>query len=140
MTETNGAVRDFTDRTHTVRQFRIDDDVFQCAKAIPAGIAKKIGKIARSINTGDESNTDEQLDVVGELLDMILLPESAELFARRMLDPLKPISLNQVGDVLGWLMEEYGGRPTQPSDNSLAPPTPSGTSLTDGAQVAASTV
>lgn len=124
-------VADFTDRQNTTqRVFTIDDDTFICAKAIPAGV----GRILASLNEADPLT---QFDGMGTVLDMIMLPDSAQLFAKRMNDPEKPITLKQVNEVLKWLMSEYGSgdgevRPTTPPNGSLPSPEITGPNLMAG--------
>lgn len=123
------STKDFTDRNHTEPQtFMIDDDLFECARVLPAGVGRKFAQL-------QDKSPVEQFDGIGEILDIVLLPESAERFAARMVDPQNPISMEQIGQIIEWLVEEYGGRPTTPSANSLPSPTGTGTSSTDGAPV-----
>lgn len=122
-------IRDFT-RKRKRLQFRIDDDVFEAAPALPgqtlAGFATRFADI-------EKTPLAQQLDVFADALGMVLLPESNARFQKRLSDLEQPIELEQASDVIAWLMEEYGHRPTEPSSpSSTGLPSPaSGTSSTD---------
>lgn len=132
MTEpTTGAppVKDFT-RERKRLQFRIDDDLFEAAAALPGRVLT-----AFAVRFADVSKapTEQQMQIFADALSMVLLPESNARFQKRFEDLENPIELEQASDVIMWLMEAYGLRPTQPSSpSSSGPPSPaSGTSSTD---------
>lgn len=126
---------DFTDRSRTEnRWFTIDNDTFYCARVVPAGVGKKLALL-------QSLDAIHQFDGIGEILDLIMIPSSGEVFAKRMMDPENPISIEQVQLVINWMLREYsGGRPTTPSNNSLPSPSPDGTSSMDGAQLEVQTL
>lgn len=124
-------MKDFS-KPRQARRFRIDDDVFEAVSAIPAGIlAEFAGKLSR-----DTADATQRFSIIVEALDLVLLPESFSLLRKRMSDKHDPVELDQLNDVIVWLLEEYGLRPTEPSPNSSGgQPNPEpGTSLTDGLQ------
>ncbi len=125
-------IRDFS-RKRKRLIFRIDDDLFEAATALPG---KTLGAFAARFADIDKTPVDRQLDAFAEALGMVLLPESNARFQKRLDDLEHPIELEQASDVIAWLMEEYGHRPTQPSSPSPSgPPSPaSGTSSTDAQQ------
>lgn len=128
----NAPVRDFT-RKRKRLVFRIDDDVFEAASALPG---KTLGAFATRFANIEKIPVAQQLDVFAEALGLVLLPESNARFQKRLDDLNNPIELEQASDVVTWLMEEYGHRPTQPSSpSSTGQPSPaSGTSSTDAQQ------
>lgn len=134
--DTNG-IRDFT-RKRKRLQFRIDDDVFEAAPALPG---KTLAAFATRFADIEKTPVAQQLDVFADALSLVLLPESNARFQKRLDDLTSPIELEQASDVIAWLMGEYGHRPTEPSsDSSAGPSSPaSGTSSTDGQQPQAST-
>ncbi|MEV4227242.1 hypothetical protein AB0J81_09060 [Streptomyces bobili] len=122
-------VKDFS-RPHRQLQFRIDDDLFEAARALPG---KTLARFAARFSDIDEKTpVDKQLDVFTEALGMVLLPESNACFQKRLDDLEKPIELEQASDVITWLLEEYGLRPTEPSSESSSglPGPASGTNST----------
>jgi len=118
-------IPNFSEPHKPPKKFRIDDDVFECAPELPAGASTFLVKMSRA---GDM----ERVAMLGDFLDMIVLPESAERFAARMISPKEPITISQLLKVIEFLMETYTGRPTQPSSSSADGLTPTGLSLMDG--------
>lgn len=122
-------MKDFT-RQAKVVQFQLDDDTFRGKPHLPAqtmiDFTLKIGDLE------EESATPQQgFDTMMECLQMVLMPDSYKRFRARMKDPstevsadaagepdFVPIELDQVTDVLEWVMSEYGLRPTKPSEDS----------------------
>lgn len=128
-------MKDFTE-AHERLLFRIDDDVFEAAPALP-------GKVLAEFVTRYTATTDgmaDECNAVVSALGLVLFPESNEVFQSRLGSLEKPIKMEQASDVIIWLLEQYGARPTQPSSpSSDGPPSPaSGMSSTDGAQTVVS--
>jgi hypothetical protein len=125
-------MKDFT-RQRERLQFTIDGDVFEAAPALPG---KTLTEFAKRFADIADTNLSDRLDVFADALGMVLLPDSAALFTKRFEDLAHPIELEQASDVIVWLLEQYGLRPTQPSSpSSSGQPSPvSGTSSTDAAQ------
>lgn len=123
-------IRDFSKPRKTL-QFRIDDDVFQAAPAIPAEV---LIQFAEQFSTADPTKMAiaEQVRIFRDMLDIVLLPESMAIMRKRMSDAQNPVDIEQLNDVVTWLFEEYGMRPTTESVSSSigdSPPEP-GTTLT----------
>lgn len=79
------------------------------------------------------ADTEQQIDIFKQVLELVLLPESLARFVKRFADLEEPIELEQASDVVAWLMERYGRRPTQlssPSASGQDSPA-SGTNSTD---------
>lgn len=106
-------VRDFTHRIKV--RFRIDDDVFNGVPGIPAFNLMEFGVLFDGLS---EREIMKQPDTFARMIDLVLTDESAALFKSRMADKVNPISLPQIQDVLPYLMERYGLRPTPPSAGS----------------------
>ncbi|WP_460071071.1 hypothetical protein [Streptomyces sp. YKOK-I1] len=122
-------IRDFT-RKRDRLLFRIDDDLFEAAAALPGNT---LARFASRFSDIEKTSVDQQLGIFIDVLAMVLLPESAARFNKRLDDLAQPIELEQASDVITWLLEAYGLRPTEPSSpSSDGPPSPeSGTSSTD---------
>lgn len=129
-------MKDFT-RARERIEFAIDGDLFEAAPALPGKTLTEFAKRFADISTTDLS---DRLDVFADALSMVLLPDSNAMFQKRFEDLANPIELDQASEVIMWLLEQYGLRPTQPSSpSSSGPPSPaSGTKSTDGAQPQAS--
>jgi hypothetical protein len=129
---TTPAVKDFT-RKRKRLIFRIDDDTFEAATAIPGDMLTEFATRYADIGSAP---IEQQLTVMKDALSLVLLPESHARFTKRLSDLENPIELEQTIEVVQWLMEVYGHRPTQPSSPSAnGQPSPeSGTNSTDGQQ------
>lgn len=123
-------IRDFTEK-HERLVFRIDDDVFEAARTLPGNVLARFG--ARFAGIDEKAEPDKAIAAMTDALGLVLLPESNALFQKRLDDLENPISLDQAGRVIEWLMEHYGQRPTEPSSpSSTGPSSPEpGTSSTD---------
>lgn len=109
-------MRDFT-RERKKIEFQVDDDVFTAKSPIPAQTL--IDFAAKFTSLGQASTVAEQLEAFNGVLELVLMPASLEVFRRRMSDPDEPIAIDQVEEIITWLFEEYGLRPTElPSDSS----------------------
>lgn len=119
-------VRDFTKKTKPVR-FQIDRDdgspeFFEGIKALPAML---LVEFAVTMDSLSETDTAQQPKVFRDLFGLILSDESAKRFIERMSSKTDAIDMSQIMEVMPYLMEQYGMRPTQPSpvssDGSLSP-------------------
>ncbi|MER7488714.1 hypothetical protein ABTY20_22975 [Streptomyces sp. NPDC126497] len=122
-------MRDFSKKRKDIT-FRVDDDVFQAARGVPAEVLLDFATEFAGMDTS--ATVDQQLKAFRSMLEVVLLPESLERFTARMRDRENPIEIDQVEDVVTWLMEQYGLRPTEapsssPDGRSVPGP---GTSLT----------
>jgi len=122
-------MKDFTRPKKPPIEFSIDDDVFLCTPEVTVGAATQLAQMA------NEKNDMQRMLMLGELLDLIMFPASAQLFIARMRNPENPITNEQLGDVLEWLMEQYGERPTRPSPASSSGGSDTGTESTAGVQL-----
>lgn len=130
---------DFSLRRKTLR-FRVDDDVFEAVAEIPVEVALAFADRAHVLENGT-ATVDQQVEVVRSLLRALLLPESAKRFLERLSDQRDPIGFQRFNQVVTWLFEEYGLRPT-PSDSAFSPGSDnpaSGTNLTVSTSDAGST-
>jgi hypothetical protein len=131
------AARDFSKKRKRL-DFTIEDDTFEAAPALPGDVFAEFVTLYNS--TGDTETYQQQHDLLKQAIELALLPESWERFAARLKDKERPIDDDQMSDVVLWLLEEYGMRPTQPSpDSSDGPASPeSGTNSTESTPAEAS--
>lgn len=129
---TSDGVKDFT-RKHEPINFRIDADVFEAARALPGEV---LAQFATRFQEIGNMPVGQQVNGILDALGLVLIPESASRFSKRLGSLENPIELEQAMDVLMWLLERYGLRPTQPSSNSAdgLPSQASGTNSTDAPQ------
>lgn len=107
-------MKDFSRKRKSIR-FQVDDDVFEATPAIPAEV---LTSFAVKFSDVDNLPAVERVSVLTEVLEMVLKTESFKLFRVRMNDRDNPIELDQINEVIMWLMEQYGQRPTQPLSES----------------------
>jgi hypothetical protein len=124
-------IKDFS-KARKVIQFRVDDDVFQAVSAIPAEV---MIQFTEALSSADPTRMSpkEQVGILRGVLDLVLEPKSLARFKERMADVTNPIEMDQINDIVTWLFEEYGMRPTVESVSSAnggSPPGP-GTGSTE---------
>jgi len=143
-------MQDFTQARPDTIKFRIDNDVFEAVSAVGANLMRDIIGMTdvselTSANLEELSPEDAgrrlpkvmaQVSKTLGFLDTVLLPDSAQRFAARMNSATEPITLDQAFKVWTWLVEQYSGRPTQPSSPSANGHDGTGTSSTAGALAA----
>lgn len=121
-------IRDFTIK-QKLTQFRIDDDVFSAYRVVSLPLMQSLVRVSSNIS---RLLKEEKYEVIFELFDAILEPDSAKRFRERALSiGDDAISINeQVLPILHYLMEEFGLRPTRSSlaSSSGLPEENSGTS------------
>jgi hypothetical protein len=120
MTENSG-IKDFTKKRKDI-SFREGDDIFHAARGVPAEVLLDFATEFSSMDTS--ATIDQQLKAFRSMLEVVLLPDSLKRFNERMRDRDNPIEIDQVEDIVTWLMEQYGLRPTEPS--LVSPSGPSG--------------
>ena len=112
--------------------FKMENDVFECLPDIPLDMLVDLADIA-SVEKGKE-----QIEKVKELFDAVMTHDSAaKLRERSAKGATQPIGSRLLTQVLPWLLEVYGLRPTEPSSDSADGSDDTGTSSTDGASVEA---
>jgi hypothetical protein len=134
MTDPIVRFRDFSTSPEPVR-FKVNDDIFECIAEIPLDGLAQMTQISAATDGGPAA----MLSKVYDFFDSIMTPDSAALFRDRGRVGTKeqpnpnPIGMRAVNDILPWLMEVYGLRPTQPSDESSGGSGTDDISSTDGA-------
>lgn len=131
-------MRDFTKERKKL-EFKIDDDVFVAASAIPAEVLLSFAREFAGMDP-ETTTVDQQLRAFEGVLDIVLTDESLVRFKERMNDKLLPIDMEQIEQIVTWLFEEYGLRPTEAaSTSSDGQPNPdSGTNSMEERQLAVS--
>lgn len=109
-------IRDFSKKRKQLT-FRIDDDVFEAVAAIPAEVMIQFAERFTSADPTQMSPKD-QVGIFREMLEIVLFPESMATMRKRMADPRNPVDMEQLDEVISWLFEEYGMRPTEGSSSS----------------------
>lgn len=104
-------------------KFRIGADIFDAVSTIPLGLLPDV--VSTGANLADGSQ--DKIEKVLNIFDVLLWDESAAKLRERIRDKKNPISDKHILPIVHWLLEQYGLRPTQPSDTSS-----SSSDVTDG--------
>jgi hypothetical protein len=112
------ATKDFTKKREEI-SFTIGDDTFL---AYPALAAQTLLDYAESLKGQNTEDATVLVAVYQKVLADLLQPESYERFLARMADKMDPIDPAQLESIVSWLFEEFGLRPTQPSETSSGGP------------------
>lgn len=123
-------MKDFT-RQPRVIEFQIDDDVFRCHPRLPAQVLMDFA--IKSDQMGDNPTGEQGMQAMIDVLQATLMPDHYTRFRERMRDAANPIEMDQISEIVPWIMEQYGLRPTEPSNSSLDGPSSQapGTSSTE---------
>lgn len=87
---------------------------FDCYPALALPSLQEISLIA-----GDMTQ-EKVLESFSAFFKVVLQPDSAERMEKKLYDRLNPLEVEQANDIMSWLMEEYGLRPSKPSSDSSA--------------------
>jgi hypothetical protein len=101
-----------TNETAEPISFKIFDEEFSC-------IPKIQGKVL--LNMVSNSNSDDpaaSASVITEFFSAVLKEESLERFNLLVEDKERIVSVETLGEIVGWLAEQYTNRPTEGSSAS----------------------
>jgi hypothetical protein len=144
--------RDFTKKRPDI-YFLLNGDRFDCRKALTPKKLQLAMRSFKSIKAEfdavkdeglDSDNTPDLISKISAVLVHFLKPESYQRFELMINEdePDEPVDIQQLMEILQWVLESIAGRPTTPSPESTdsSPSDGTGTSLTAGAQLEASTL
>lgn len=129
-------MRDFSRKRRPV-YFTISEVTYHCVKALPADELQEMMNRLRGSNVDDTNAVARVIDV----LQVCMIGDShAALVTKIKTDRDDPIDLEQLGEIVEWLVEVYTNRPTKPSSGSStgSPSDDGGTSSTAGAPLVVS--
>jgi hypothetical protein len=109
--------------------FELDGERFNCAPAVPVASLQEIARMSSTVTAANAS------DMLKEFFGVVMDADTKERIAVRMMDKVNPLDLDVAIDIMNWLLEEYGMRPTQPSSGTSngSPTDGGGTDSTAGA-------
>lgn len=128
-------VKDFTTDAQP-KVFTIGGRTFTACADIPIGLMTDLVGLSTSV----DNITSDVIEKIFGFFDAVLFDDSAAAFREGARDKKDPIGPKALMNIMEWLMEEYGMRPTVPSDSSSTPSEADGsTSSTAGVSAEAST-
>jgi hypothetical protein len=87
--------------------FKIHGEEFTCRAAMQGKVLLDL--VAKSADT---ENPGAAAEVIGDFFKTVLMPESYERFDKLATDPDKIVDVDTLGEIVGWLVEQYSERPT----------------------------
>jgi hypothetical protein len=123
--------KDFTKKRDPI-SFTIDADRFICVPTIPGDT---LVTLLAKLGGADDDDMEQVSDGLKNILAEMLVESSYQRFLERFASKTEPIDFMQMNEIVEWLMEAFGMRPTKlPSDSAIGlPPQESGMSLTGSA-------
>jgi len=95
-------------------QFALHGETFSCRPAIQ-------GKFLLSLVAGtDEDDPGAAAETVTRFFKYVIVSEDYERFEALLDDPDRIVSVETLGEITGWLVEQYATRPTTQPDPSPA--------------------
>lgn len=99
------------DKPKEAMSFKLHEEEFFCRPSIPGkAILNLVSKSSSQENAG------EAAEAIVDFFKVVLFPESYERFDALTVDPDRVVTMEKLGDIVGWLAEEYSDRPTSRSE------------------------
>jgi len=133
--ETIVEYRDFSRQSKQIK-FTVGEQEYESVPALGIGLAVEMSKIGKTFAGGEGL---ERVDALWEFFGGILLDDGADRLKKQAHSKTDPLDVKQLMEIMNWLLEVYGLRPTEPSTPSSTGSSDGGTSSTDGALVETST-
>jgi hypothetical protein len=94
-------------------EFKVGDDTLRAYRPEVGQVAIMYSRMDDNV-AADSERIAAMIDFFMGLLDK----ESRRILTRRLMDRDDDFEMEDVNDILNWLMEEWSGRPTKPSSGS----------------------
>lgn len=104
-------MKEFSSERQEPVEFKIQGQIFEAVPEIPAEDFGRIAELQSLISTADgkpknDLSPNEQIRIILEMLELLLLPESAEQLAEGIKSKSRPIPMKLVLSALTWLMND----------------------------------
>jgi hypothetical protein len=93
-------------------KFKLYGEEFICKKAVPGKI---LLEVAGSVDEENPSSADR---VISNFFSVALEEESFARFKKLIIDSERIVTVETLGEIVGWLVEQYSARPTKESSDS----------------------
>lgn len=112
MTTGNDSVefKDFTDDRKPIR-FMAQGEKYECHEALSIATTQEIATAAANVNE------DNVLDGLDTFFSIVMDEDNASRLAAQMRSKTNPLTTAQSVNIMHWVLERYGLRPTQPSSD-----------------------
>ena len=87
--------------------FKLHGEEFHCVSALPGKVILDIVSKSSSDSTVDQAN------MITDFFSRALVEESLERFNSLIVDKERIVSAETLGEITGWLVEQYADRPNQ---------------------------
>lgn len=87
--------------------FAIHGETFECKKAVPGKLLLNLVAKARSVDPAEAAGT------IDEFFSKVLESDSYERFNNLLEDPERIVTVEQLGDITGWVVEQFSERPEE---------------------------
>lgn len=113
----NVRFRDFTKKRAPLF-FMLDEERFDCAPSVPVESLQEIAQQIKGVSA------DNAADALKIFFQTVMDAATHSRIVARMSNKVQPLDMEQALEIMEWLMEEYGMRPTKSSpDTSTGSPT-----------------
>lgn len=121
-------MRDFTKKRKAV-QFKLDDDVYRCYPGLAPDNLQTLVQFA------DDVTMENALSKLDGFFELVMNEDNATRIKAKLRNKEEPLEIAEATEIMLWILEAYGLRPTQSSpDSSTGSPTgDDGTHSGDGA-------
>jgi len=96
--------------------FKLHNEEFNCRPSLQGKVLLEMAAAAQ----GTENDTAAAASMIDSFFSKALLPESLERFNNLLNDPEKIVTVETLGEIAGWLTEQYSGRPQQGPEHSAS--------------------
>lgn len=87
--------------------FKLYGEEFHCRPQIPGKVMIDI-----AAKTADEENAAANASMINDFFSAVLMGDSADRFNALAEDPDRVVTIDQIMEIVSWLMEQYADRPT----------------------------
>lgn len=95
--------------------FKLWDEEFIC---VPELQGKVLLDMVANVSADEGSDPSKQAKSITEFFSVILVDESEKRFNVLLTDKEKIVSVDTLGEIVGWLVEQYTNRPTERPQDS----------------------